>query len=113
MQSIQYPKWSGDDAGVFGSRAEPVMKVQDKDIDTIIRLPPLPSPLWSVDMTQSAMISDKRLLLSFDVSARDGITTMVMVQPIVLGKMHGDCLLTIDTKSFELIGSKHGQQLPR
>lgn len=107
MQSIQYPSWDGGESGVFRYPHEVVKNVLIPDIDTVLKLPPLPSPLLKVTVNQSMSKTNRELILSFDiVRVTDGLASAVVVQPFIAGTTIGACDLILDPRGYSKIPSK-------
>jgi len=107
VQSIQYPNWEGDDSGVFRHPHEVVKNMLIQDVDTVLKLPPLPSPFLKVSVTQLISKTNRELILSFDItSLSDGLASAVVVQPVIAGKTVGACDLILDLQGYSKIPSK-------
>jgi hypothetical protein len=107
VQSVKYPNWDGSESGIFVSPKEKFAKMPTEGIDTVLKLPPLPSPLWEVDINQSVSQSGRELILSFSLRNEEGVAAMVVVQPVVIGRSYGDCTLVMDTQSYSQIPTKN------
>lgn len=107
MQSIQYPNWDGGDSGVFRHPHEVVKNMLIQNVDTVVKLPPLPSPFLKVSITQLMSKTNRELILSFDIMrVRDGLASAVVVQPVITGKTFGACDLILDPQGYAKIPLK-------
>ena len=107
VQSIQYPKWNGDDSGVFRHPNAVLKNMLIQDVDTVLKLPPLPSPFLKVSVTQLMSKTNRELILSFDIMrVSDGLASAIVVQPVIAGKTFGVCDLVLDLRGYSKIPSK-------